>query len=57
MIGYLSFWELVLLFMVPVFIYFFQKFPNFCGVGLRASFRFTTFLPNVVQSTATFVMD
>jgi len=43
--------------MVPVFIYFFQKFPNFCGqicdLGLvSARFRFTKFLPSVVQPTA-----
>ena len=47
----------VALFMVPVFIYFFQKLPNFCGqmsgLGL-ISFRFTStkFLPSVVQTTA-----
>ena len=44
------------LFIVPVVIYFFQKFPNFCGqirgLGLRVRFRFTTFLPSVVQSAA-----
>jgi len=43
--------------MVPVFIYFFQKFPNFCGqmCGLRlisVRFKFTKFLPSVVQPTA-----
>jgi len=40
--------------MVPVLIYFFQKFPNFCSqiCGLGLSVRFTTFLPSVVQSTA-----
>jgi len=47
--------------MVPVFIYFFQKLPNFCGqmcsLGLIISvrsvrFTFTKFLPSVVQSTA-----
>jgi len=54
----------VALFLVPVFIQLFQKFPNFCvqicglglglvyGIGLRVRFRFTTFLPSVVQSTA-----
>jgi len=46
----------VALFMVPVFICFFQKFPNFCvqicclSLGIRVRFRFTTFLPSVVQS-------
>jgi len=34
----------VALFMVQVFIYFFQKFPNFCGqicgLGLTSVFRF-----------------
>jgi len=43
--------------MVPVFIYFFQMFPNFsgqmCGLGLLGvRFRFTKFLPSVVQPTA-----
>ena len=47
----------VALFMVAVFIYFFQKFPNFCGqicgLGLiSVRFRFTKFLPRVVQPTA-----
>jgi len=47
----------VALFMVPVFVYFFQKFPNFCGqmrgLGLiNVRFRFTKFLPSVVQHTA-----
>jgi len=47
----------VALFMVPVFIYFFQKFPNFCGqicgLGLiSVRFRFPKFLPSVVQPTA-----
>jgi len=42
--------------MVAVFIYFFQKFPNYCGqmcgLGLISiRFRFTQFLPRVVQST------
>ena len=43
--------------MVPVFIYFFQKFPNFCGqmcglgfISIR--FRFTKLLSSVVQPTA-----
>ena len=45
------------LFMVLVFIYFFQKFPNFCGqmhgLGLLSvRFRFTTFLPSIGQPTA-----
>jgi len=49
----------VVLLMVPVFIHFIQKFPNFCGqmcgLGLRSvRFRFTKFLPNVVQPTAHF---
>ena len=44
-------------FMVPVFIYFFQKFPNFCGqiygLGLISfRFAFTKFLPSIVQRTA-----
>jgi len=43
----------VALFMVPVFIYCFQKFQNFCGeicgLGLMSvSFRFTKFLPSVI---------
>jgi len=47
----------VALFMVPVFIYFFQKFPKFCGqicgLGLiSVRLRFTKFLPNIVQLTA-----
>ena len=47
----------VALFMVPVFIYFFQKFINFCGekcgLGLiSVRFRFIKFLPSVVQPTA-----
>jgi len=39
---------LVALFMIPVFIYCFQKFPNFCGqmCGLAK------FQPSVVQPTA-----
>ena len=47
----------VALFMVSVFTYFFQKFPNFsgqvCGLGLiSVTFMFTKFLPSVVQPTA-----
>ena len=47
----------VALFMVQVFIYFFQKFPNFygqmCGLGLiSVRLRFPKFLPSVVQPTA-----
>jgi len=47
----------VRLFMVPIFIYFFQKFLNFCGqicgLGLiSVRFSFTKFLPSVVQPTA-----
>ena len=50
----------VALFMVLVFIYFFQKLPNFVfrfavwvsGLGLRVRFCFTPFLQSVVQSTA-----
>jgi len=44
----------VALFIVPVFIYFFQKFPNFCAqiCGLGITFRLTMLLPSVVQSTA-----
>ena len=49
----------VALFMVQVFIYanFFQTFPNFCGqmcgLGLiSVGFRFTKFLPSVIQPTA-----
>jgi len=47
----------VALFMVPVFIYFFQTFQNscgqMCGLGLiSVRFRFTKFLPSVVQPTA-----
>jgi len=43
--------------MVPVFIYFFQKFLNFCnqvcGLGLISlRLRFAKFLPSVVQPTA-----
>jgi len=44
--------------MVPVFIYLFQKFSNFCGqmcglAGLiSVRFRFTKFLPSVVQPAA-----
>ena len=46
----------VALFMVPVFICFFPKFPSFCGqmrgLGLiSVRFRFTKFLPSVVQLT------
>jgi len=49
--------EVVALFMVPVFIYFFPKFPNFrgqiCGIGLiSVRFRFTKFLPSAVQPAA-----
>ena len=42
------------LFMVVVFIYFFQMFSSFCVqiCGLVSGVRFTTFLPSVVQSTA-----
>jgi len=43
------------LFMVLVFICFFQKFPNFCGqmcgLGL-ISVRFIKFLPSIVQFAA-----
>jgi len=47
----------VALFIVLVFIYFFQKFPNFCGqiwsLGLiSVRFRFTKFLLCMVQPTA-----
>jgi len=47
----------VALFMVPVFIYSCQKFPNIrvqmCGLGLiSVRFRFTKFLLSVVQPTA-----
>jgi len=47
----------VALFMVPVFIYFFQKFSNFCGqmcgLGLiSVRFTFAKFLPSVVQPSA-----
>jgi len=47
----------VALFMVPVFIFFFQNFLNSCGqiCGLdliSVRFRFTKFLPSVVQSIA-----
>ena len=47
----------VALFMVPVVIFFFQKFLNFCsqicGSGLiSVRYRLTMFLPNVVQPTA-----
>jgi len=47
----------VALFMVLVFIYFFQKFPNFCGpmcgLGLiSVRFMVTKFLPRIVQPTA-----
>ena len=47
----------VALFMVPVFICFFQKFPNLCGqmcgLGLiSVMFRFIKFLPSVVQLAA-----
>jgi len=47
----------VALFMVPVFIYFFQKFPDFCGqmcdLGLvSVRFTVTKFLPSVVQPIA-----
>jgi len=47
----------VAFFMVTVFICFFQKLPNFwgqiCGLGLiSVRFRFTKFLPSVVQPTA-----
>jgi len=43
--------------MVSVFIYSFQKFPNIsgqmCGLSLISiRFRFTKFLPSVVQPTA-----
>jgi len=43
--------------LVKVFIYFFQNFPKFCGqmCGLAlisVRFKFTTFLPSVVQPTA-----
>ena len=45
----------VALFMVPAFIYFFQKLPDFCGqmcgLGL-ISISFTKFQPTVVQPTA-----
>ena len=45
----------VALFMVLVFICFFQKFPNFCGqicgLGLiRVRFSFTKFLPSVMRT-------
>jgi len=47
----------VALFMIPVFIYFFQKFSTFCGqmcgFGLiSVRFKFTKFLPSVAQPTA-----
>jgi len=46
----------VLFFIEPVVIYFFKKFPNFCvqmcGLDLiSVRFRFTKFLPSVVQPT------
>ena len=49
----------IALFMVPVFIYVFQKFPNFCGqmcaLGLiSVRFTFTKFLSSVVQPPAHF---
>jgi len=49
----------VALFTVPVFIHFFQKFPNFrgqiCCLGLiSVRFRFTKFLPSAVQPAAHF---
>jgi len=40
--------------MAQVFIYFFQKFPNFCGQRCGVRFRFTRFLPIAVQPTHTF---
>jgi len=47
---------LVALFIVPVFVSFFQKFPNFCGqiygLGLSVKFKFTSFLPSVIQPAA-----
>ena len=47
----------IALLMVPVFIYFVQKFPNFCsqmcGLGsMSVRFMFTKFLWSVVQPTA-----
>jgi len=47
----------VALVMVPVFIYFFQKFQNFCGQmcglgSISVRFRFTKFLPSIVQPIA-----
>jgi len=43
--------------MVLVFLYFFENFTNFCGQmcglgSISVSFRFTKFLPSVVQPTA-----
>jgi len=47
----------VILFMKTVLMYFFQRFPNFCGqicgLGLiSVRFRFTKFLPSVVKPPA-----
>jgi len=49
--------SVVALFMILVFICFFQKFPNFCGkicgLGLiSVRFWFIKFLPSVVQLAA-----
>jgi len=50
--GFYFSWYRFLFFVVPVFIYFLKKFPNFCGqicgLGLIRA-RFTKFLLSVVQ--------
>jgi len=42
---------MIALFMEPIFLYFFQRFPNLCVQIYGLEVRFSMFLLSVVQST------